>query len=150
MKNPGPCRECLDMIRKENAKNFYALCPSCGKKATYKYTQGVSRIKKIGPRYCRRCCQYKQIAIAHGITVKEVIQSIPKFKRYSNWVRTLTKQQPVYLLENYNKRGIYSYHIDHKMSIWNGFLNKIPAEQIANISNLQMLWWKDNLRKGSK
>jgi len=153
-KNPTVCKKCdnekrvVIAIAKAKADSaFYTICPACGEKVTYKYETGRVRARRLGPRYCRRCKVYKPIAIAHNTTVEEVIKNIPEFQRYSNWVRNLTRQQPVHLLENYDKRGKYSYHIDHKITIWNGFLNKIPAEQIADISNLRMLWWKDNLKR---
>jgi len=45
------------------------------------------------------------------------------------------------------KRAYKHYHIDHIYSIMNGFKNNIPAKVIANPTNLQMLWYKDNISK---
>lgn len=45
------------------------------------------------------------------------------------------------------KRGIKNYHIDHKYSIKQGFLNNVPIEIITHPCNLNMIWWKDNLEK---
>lgn len=42
------------------------------------------------------------------------------------------------------------YHLDHIISIKMGFLNNIPVEVIASVDNLQMLPWRDNVRKGWK
>jgi len=74
-------------------------------------------------------------------------------KEYTKWqeyvldVRRITNQQPLHLLENFDRRGRYKFHLDHKKSIRYGFDNGIEARKIANIRNLQMLWWKDNIRK---
>lgn len=149
-KTPSNCRECYDKILRIKAKEFYTLCPGCNKKCYFKYTSGVSRAKKLGARNCQSCKVYKPIVEAHGITIKEIIQQIPPFELYSTKVRTLTRQQPLELLENYDKRGSRNYHLDHKVSLWKGFLNNIPPEKIAHIDNLQMLWWIDNLKKGPR
>lgn len=57
-------------------------------------------------------------------------------------------------LENYNKRapsGVDDgYHIDHRVSLWFGFQNKIPPKVIGHICNLEMKHWLDNNRKWSK
>lgn len=77
----------------------------------------------------------------------------PRGKEYTKWqeykftVRQITRQQPLHLLENFDKRGKCKYHLDHKISIYDGFKKHISVNVIGNISNLQMLWWKDNLRK---
>lgn len=42
------------------------------------------------------------------------------------------------------------YQLDHIMPIHYGFLNNIPVHVVADISNLQMLPWRDNLSKGCK
>lgn len=145
-----PCLECHNKLLREAAKEFYTICPGCNEKIYFKYSSGVSRAKKREPKFCSHCKNYKGIAEANGTTVKQIRDSIPEFRKYSIQVRCLTVKQPLHLLENYEKRGRYSYHIDHIKSIWNGYLNNVPAETIANINNLQMLWWKDNLSKGSK
>jgi len=70
------------------------------------------------------------------------------FKRYRNKVDVLTAKQPIHLLENFDKRGPAgkegAYHLDHIISVWNGFHNDIPPEQIADISNLRMIPWLEN------
>ena len=45
------------------------------------------------------------------------------------------------------KRGIITYHLDHKISILYGFLNDVSPEIIGHKCNLEMLYYKDNLRK---
>lgn len=48
------------------------------------------------------------------------------------------------------KRAFKNYHIDHITSIWDGFRNGIPEETIAGLSNLRMLYYRDNMAKGIK
>jgi hypothetical protein len=42
------------------------------------------------------------------------------------------------------------YHVDHKFSITQGFLNNIPPEIIGSFHNLEMLYHTNNIRKNSK
>lgn len=71
---------------------------------------------------------------------------------YREQVRFYTEQQPLFLLENYNKRGNHAtnknaWHLDHIVSIRDGFVNNIPPYIIGNIHNLRMLPWRDNIVK---
>ena len=78
---------------------------------------------------------------------------------YSDWelykykVRRLTEKQPLNTLKNYHKRGFVTendaYHVDHIISIHEGFSKNIPIHLIASIDNLQMLPAIENIKKGS-
>jgi len=97
----------------------------------------------------------KAIAKRNGFTsYEEYKQSLPEWKRYRNEVDRLTKQQPLHELEHYNKRGPNgkegAYTLDHIISVALGFKNNIPPVAIANIQNLRMIPWKDNILKGWK
>lgn len=58
------------------------------------------------------------------------------------------------LLPNFNRRapsGTYDgYHLDHRISLWFGFMNNISPKIIGHICNLQMKPWLANNRKWSK
>lgn len=45
------------------------------------------------------------------------------------------------------KRSKKDYHLDHLFSIKQGFLQNIPIEIISHPCNLQMIYYKDNLKK---
>lgn len=47
-------------------------------------------------------------------------------------------------------RGFKNNHIDHIVSIHYGFKNKIPPSFIASIDNLEMVYYKTNMLKGTK
>jgi hypothetical protein len=87
-------------------------------------------------------------------TYEEYIKSLPEWKRYRNEVDRLTKKQPLNQLLNYEKRAPNGtdggYTLDHITSVVFGYKNKIPAKIIANIENLRMMPWKDNIIKGWK
>lgn len=69
-------------------------------------------------------------------------------KRYKAAVWKLTELQPLHLLPNIEKRAFRGWHIDHVLSIMEGYRRGLPAETIAHISNLRMLPAKENLNKG--
>ena len=68
------------------------------------------------------------------------------FDHYREHVNQLTEGNKQNIT-NIHKRGFNSYHLDHKISIRYGFDNGIPAENISHESNLEMIYWKDNIRK---
>ena len=51
---------------------------------------------------------------------------------------------------NLNKRGKFEHHLDHLVPIIYGFRNNIPPEAIADIINLELIPFKDNLSKSGK
>jgi hypothetical protein len=76
-----------------------------------------------------------------------------KKELYYREVWRITNQQPLELLENYDKRGnagqYDAYQLDHIYPISKGFINGISPDVIGNINNLQMLYWLDNRKKGN-
>ena len=85
---------------------------------------------------------------------EEYRNSLPEWKRYKIDVWRVTNQQPLHLLEHFEKRGVNgqigAYTLDHIISIRKGFIENIQAEKIGDISNLQMLPWEENITKGWK
>jgi len=74
------------------------------------------------------------------------------FEHYLQKVRKVTRNQPLHLLENIEKRGKSkeSYHLDHKYSIFQGFKDNIPVHIIGNIKNLEMINSRVNMSKNIK
>ena len=68
---------------------------------------------------------------------------------YLSSVKQLTEGNKHHI-PNIHKRGLNTYHIDHKISIKYGYENGILAEDIAHPSNCEMIWWKDNIRKAAQ
>ena len=73
------------------------------------------------------------------------------FKYYSSEVWRYTNEQDLKSLKDFDKRGHVSiknsYHLDHKYSIFRGFIDKIDAKIIGNICNLEMIPSIDNCSK---
>ena len=87
-------------------------------------------------------------------TYQEYRDSLPAWRAYKIDVWRITNQQPLHILENFNKRGVNgqtgAYTLDHIISIKKGFIENITPEQIGHIDNLQMLPWEENITKGWK
>jgi hypothetical protein len=76
----------------------------------------------------------------------------PKYFNYKSKVMSITRKQPINLLENFDKmRGLAGtkngYQLDHIITIKNGFENNINPHIIGNIKNLQFISWEENLHK---
>lgn len=68
---------------------------------------------------------------------------------YRNEVRRLT-EEVAHQLKGIELRAFRGHHIDHKISIWYGFKNGIPAERIADLKNLRIITSKENMAKGTR
>jgi hypothetical protein len=70
--------------------------------------------------------------------------------KYYSKVTSLTKKQDITILPNHEKRGKYKWELDHIIPIAHGWRKKISPYIIGDISNLQMLPWRENLLKSDK
>lgn len=72
-----------------------------------------------------------------------------EFTLYSEKVRNLTElnyKEYFYEISNAEKRGDY-WHLDHKVSVYYGFINNIEPEIIAHYKNLEVIPRSDNCSK---
>jgi hypothetical protein len=46
-------------------------------------------------------------------------------------------------------RGRGKYHLDHKYSVYDGFMNNVPIEIVSSVNNLQLLTERENIIKGN-
>lgn len=79
---------------------------------------------------------------------------LPKFEQYKREVLKYTYKNDITLLENYQHRGLAgtdgAYHLDHKYSIKQGFIDGILPSIIGSISNLEFITWEENVSKQHK
>jgi len=151
---------------------FFRNCPDCNKVIYYGKKWALREaIRK--QTICDSCAAYKyektwnnviedshikkMRATKSGFTSwEEYKQKYPKKKSYINEVHRLTRKQPLYKLENYDKlqenTGIMgtegAYQIDHIKSIDACWKDGTPAKDCAHISNLQVIRWEQNIIKG--
>lgn len=71
------------------------------------------------------------------------------YEIYRRNVDRLTSKNPIHLLENFNKRGVTGYHLDHKFSVSEGFKQNILPYHIASMKNLEMIDGSLNRQKST-
>lgn len=118
------------------------------KKNTWLEKYGVdnpSRAKRV--REKRRLTQER-----NGTIVP--VDMISEQQKYYRKVDSLTEEAYRLHYEKINPnnydRGRFAYHLDHKLSRHEGFMNNIPPEIIGHWTNLEMIHWVDNLTKNRK
>ena len=150
-------------------KNFFRICPACKKRLGYVSKFARDRSEK-GNCICNSCSAIVYEKTWNNIINEDHIKQMratkagfknweeyerlyPEKKKYKAEVRRITYQQPLETLEHFDKRGRCgvegSHQIDHIISITEGYEKQMPPEVIGDISNLQMLPWKENLSKSN-
>lgn len=76
-------------------------------------------------------------------------QDLGEWDQYKSRVRAETRLQPLHTLANYGKRSAKGWHVDHVLSIAEGFRLGLPPETVGHISNLRMVPYKENLSKSA-
>ena len=74
---------------------------------------------------------------------------------YYHAVNKITKRQNISILPNIERRGNLkydkgAYHIDHMVSIYDGFILNIPPSILGHISNLECIPAVQNIKKGNR
>ena len=94
----------------------------------------------------------KQTKYKNGTAVPPELKD--PFEQYSYSARILSEKIYKKYKNKINpdnvRRGRNGYHLDHKVSIKDGFINNVPIEIISNEYNLQMLSGSENQIKNSK
>jgi transposase len=106
-----------------------------------------------------RRCKSESVSVGlikryRNMTYDEYLKSVDDYYKYELEVIKITRQQPIYLLPFYEKRGksgiLGAYHLDHKFSIIEGFKQGIEPKIIGGINNLEFIPWEENLKKRTK
>ena len=145
-----------EVFRKKVSEAKKGWIPS--KKTRDKMSKNHSDVSgKNNPMYGKKRSREeiaKIIETKLGVPYDEYLRKLPLRERYTKEVRKITKQQPIRLIENYDKRGMTgkdgAYHLDHIIPISFGFNNDILPEKIGNINNLQFIPWLENIKKNNK
>jgi len=160
--------------RKKNIKSeYFRNCPDCDNLLYYSSQTHLNQAI-VKETVCDSCANYKyektwndvideshikkMRAVKAGYdTWEQYKQNYPMKKAYINKVHALSRKQPLQVLENYNQLQLNTgvmgtegaYQIDHIKSIDKCWKDGTPAEQCADISNLQIITWEDNLIKSN-
>lgn len=152
-------------IRKR--KDGFSLCKACAlsehTKRLNEY-QGKERTEKAKAAKALNPLKYRKIALKNlpkalvgdanpnwKEKTFEYVESKKEYKKYILEVYKWTERNELNKLPNFSKRGRAgvsgAFHVDHKYSIKQGYLNKISPKILGDFSNLEMLSWEDNIKK---
>ena len=132
--------------------NFYVIksrantARCCSRKCMYSDPSYIEKLKKIDRSY--------MLTEKYADATRDPDR--PKYKQYQREVVRLTERTYVDHIDTINPdrhprtlAGVEGgYQLDHKISIRFGFDNNIDPARIASLQNLQMLPWKENIKKG--
>jgi len=151
--------EIIEKINKSNLLNYGNICPMKTKEIQEKLSKVLK--KKFENNIKSPKCD--KIIRGYYLTIIEQ----KKWKEYSKNVRNMTRRNKKLLLKNWNGNDYYDneyikenfslnhYHehyptIDHKISVFKGFINEFSIEDIADIRNLCFTKRKLNAIKQDK
>lgn len=82
------------------------------------------------------------------------VELLDEYREYYKKVVRITEKQDLSSLPNIEKRGVLgkdddAHHVDHIVSIYDGFMNDVPCEIIGNIVNLRCIPALENINKGN-
>jgi hypothetical protein len=151
--NPGAAEEIKDKIRQTFQQNYGVDNPFAAEEIKEKIAE--TNIERYGFRNPSQCDYIlrKQVESFVGMDYDYYYNEyLPAFESYRRKVWAVTKKQPLETLENFDKRGRGNngYHVDHIVSISDGFKNNIEPEVIGHIKNLRMLLGRENISKGPR
>lgn len=99
----------------------------------------------------RAMIKTKETNIKNGYWVSD--ENKTDFQIYYAEVWKYTRRNNLSELEHIEKRGHANqgkFHLDHKYSIFQGFIEEVPPYIIGSIHNLEMITGRNNLSKGRK
>jgi|DEB3_MinimDraft_2_1074329.scaffolds.fasta_scaffold12799_1 hypothetical protein len=139
-----PCKLCkrlVDVVPSRTHKFKY-----CSRKCMYESEDYIDTLRRMDKSYMQTE-QYRQ---------SKTKLDTPEYRKYRNRVATLTKATYNQFKDIINPEGHTraiagvegGYHLDHIISCREGFENSMTPEEISDVSNLQMLPWRDNIVKG--
>jgi hypothetical protein len=112
------------------------------------------RLKSARMAFSVLSSEGKEILTKHGFQISEhMAKIVTTTKLQQTWyykeVWRLT-ELIAHKIPGIEKRGFKDHHIDHIKSIHYGHKNNIPISIIADLTNLRMLPYKENMKKGIK
>jgi hypothetical protein len=147
------------------AENKQRVCKSCSSAGQSNpmygkpsWSKGKKRpghskwLKENNPMFDQQC-RDNYFLSQFGMTAEKWAETKDARYLYILEVLRVTKRQPLHTLENYDKIGRLEnggYAIDHIYPKSKGFDNKIPAELIGDIKNLQIIPGLENSKKREK
>ena len=133
-----------------NSKRAHARNPEMGKNVSKK---ALDTMRKKGNLSARRD-KALQTKLERGVIAEIRFDKGSKehieYRKYYRKVWSITRSQDLNSLENFEKRGKKTWHLDHIFPISIAYVLGIPANLIGDIQNLVMLEANKNRKKSNK
>jgi hypothetical protein len=138
-------------------KNF-AKCPkyilehSERVKKQWERPEAIERKEKTKERFLKCCAGNPTVVEKLKKTLREKFgwnsgEVGKDFRRYARQCRSIAQ---IWAKEQGYKIGQHTYHVDHKVSIWQAFQSKLPLNIVNHTENLEILSEYNNSSKGWK
>lgn len=117
--------------------------------------ENLPKLKRKIKKWDRVDSYKKTYKSRYGFEYSEMLNKKSDFEKYRHVVRKLTEKN-IKTIKGFLdekklvNRGKNKYHVDHIVSVFDGFNNNVPPFYIADISNLRMLDSKNNTSKGHR
>jgi len=141
-------------------------CPSCDTVVTKRYSRALKNTKcykcyssdKMKGNTLGGASKGKKFPHLSGPNSSRWNPNLTEKRRYWNKVRTLSEQNYEKHIDLINPKRLPrtrcgvpgGYQLDHRKSVSQCFETNVPIEECADITNLQLLPWEDNLSKSHK
>jgi hypothetical protein len=130
---------------------------TCGTRQTWRFGNILKQLSlRPDSVPCKTCGGKERISKAMAAFVEKYGRDfdIQKWVDYRQTVRKLTEATYKKYKADINplnlKRGMRTFHLDHRIPIIQGFVSGLPPEVLAARENLQILPAFDNISKGRK
>ena len=103
-------------------------------------------------RFFKYCCGNEDALAKMRATKKSKYgtlqpSELKSYRSYSRWIRTRAQR---WAKDLGYELGVLTFHVDHKLSIKDGWRANLPAEIVNHPANLQVIEAKKNSGKGAK
>jgi hypothetical protein len=134
----------INIEKLDGKKTLMNVCCPKNHKTTKKYCNFFSKQRKF---ICERCYY-------DSLELKLSEEEIKEFKKYEKIVRLNTSKNYRKYKDIINPKNLIlkrgHNNLDHKYSISQGFIDKVPPKIISSVENLEILTEQENLIKGKK
>lgn len=152
-KSSTPENKCIDCSASITKNKAVQRCKSCAGKI-----RGTTMPSSLGRKFSVESSRKLSEALLKHHRERRCSKHVDFYREkkvYYNEVRRITRQQPIHLLENYDKemgRGCKEgvYQLDHIISRIEGFRKGINPQVIGGIGNLRIIESAANNKKGTE
>ena len=142
---------------KYTCKTIAQHCPEYVRKHSERVTEhwqrpdALIRKEKTKERFFEHCCGVPKVIEKQKQTLKEKWGDITpaQMKDFRHYARRIRSRAQKWAKAQGYELGKQTYHVDHKFSIWDAWLEGLPESVVNHPANLRILEATENLSKGA-